>query len=247
MATNNDTIVAYDGIFLNSKSIFVEYMDLVRPLYMIALKAFAAGPEIRDYGMFLLNLKEVHGMNDEDLTNWYIDRSRRNLLANFMTEEAIATIGVRQLDLMLDKNIESVPELIDGATMLNMGQVLLNLFANDNLLVKKGYIWYPYKNEAVLKDMKMVFSNILQYVEILMCPIEEALQKVPEDSTYCFSDITKIGLLEDMEKLDYSSIIVPVEYGYNAQDGHFIMDISEMQKRHPFKFNTYYATEISSL
>ena len=87
------------------------------------------------------------------------------------------------------------------------------------------------------------FDPIMKYGEILTGDIVDALKKVPDDSTYAFSDITNVNALEYVGKLQYSSIIIPQEYGYNVDDGKFIIDFDLLRKEAVFKLDQFYATE----
>jgi hypothetical protein len=244
---DKDRVMTFDSVFLNSKSVFVEYADLVRPIYITILKTLSVGEPIKEYPNFTLNFSEIIGMSDEELDDWYVTRPYKNLLMNFVLVEDMDNVRMNDLEMILNKNIELVPEILKIATPLSVVQALKILFGTDNGLSKKAIIWYPYHNKAILEDIRELFSDISQFVEVKMGPIESALAEVPDDSTYIFSDITNVGVLEDVGKLDYSSIIVAEEYGYNVEDGEFIVDIDKLKEKHIFKFDRFFATESASL
>lgn len=244
---DKDRVMTFDAVFLNSKAVFVEYADLVRPIYITILKTLSVGEPIKEYPDFTLDFSEIIGLDDEALDNWYVGRKYKNLLMNFVVEEDRENVRMADLEMILDKNIEIVPDVLKIASELSVVQALHILFKSDNGLCKKGIIWYPYDNKAILEDIQELFSDVADCIEIKMGPIAEALKEVPDDATYIFSDITNIGVLEDVGKLDYSSVIVAEEYGYNAENGEFIVDIDKMRENHVFKFDRFFATESASL
>ena len=97
-------------------------------------------------------------------------------------------------------------------------------------------IWYPIKNEKVEEDVNELFG---EKVQIKFGPIDEVLRKVPEDSTYVFSDITNIILLEDLGKLKYSSVVVPYNISYNMIGDKLKINIEEYEKYNLFKFTFF--------
>lgn len=239
MAEKN-RVISFEEVFLNSNSIFVEYVDLIKPTYYPLLQ-FMTAHEEGDHPIF--DLSKIHGLSAEDLGDWYVSRKHQNPLIDLLKDGIESQYPSKYFDEMLNKQIEEVPFLINSATLFNMGKALLKLFAKDNYLVKKFFIWYPYENESVKKDIMDTFDPIMKYGEILTGDIVEALKKVPDDSTYAFSDITNVNALEYVGKLQYSSIIIPQEYGYNAEDGEFIIDFDLLRKEAVFKLDQFYATE----
>ena len=63
-----------------------------------------------------------------------------------------------------------------------------------------------------------------------------------EKTTYVFSDIEKIKIMKDENRLKLSSIILPSEYRYNKIDMYRLKyPINEWQKEIPFKFALFNA------
>lgn len=239
MAEKN-RVISFHEVFLNSQSIFVEYVDLIKPTYYPLLQ-FMSSHENTDHPIF--DLSKISGLSSEKLGDWYVSRNHQNPLLDLVRDDIQSKYPSKYFDDMLNKQIEEVPFLVNSATIFNVGNVLLSLFSQDNHLVKNFFIWYPYENETVKKDIEDTFDPIMKYGEILTGDIQEALKKVPEDSTYIFSDITNVNVLEYLGKLAYSSIIIPQEYGYNAMDGKFIIDFDLLRKETVFKLDQFYATE----
>lgn len=238
MSKEKERVISFQEVFLNSASIFVEYVDLIRVTYyplLLAMKRHEDHP--------LYDVGKINKLTVSEFGDWYVARKHQNPLLDLIKDEFKDSISTSDLNKLLDEQIAEVPELLSTAPLINMGSVLLKLFDTDNLLVKKFFIWYPTNNPSVFKDITTTFEPIMKYGEILTGPIDEALKKVPDDSTYVFSDITNINVLDYIGKLPFSSIIIPQEYGYNAEDGKFIIDLDQLHKEAVFKLDYFYATE----
>ena len=235
-------IMPSNSVFQNGNSMFVEYIDIIKTPYAVLLLLLKyQAQRYGDTNAGYLDLSEIVDLDDEELGDWYVGRKYQNLFANLIKEDY--RLNKKEWDDILNQQIVECPQCLEQSSLLHFGYVLKQLLALDNFICHKLYIWYPYDNKAVKEDIKETFSDIERYMEILTGPIEEALKQVPNDSTYVFSDITKIGILEDLGKLDYNSIIIPEEYGYNAEDGEWIMDLDAIKENHCVKIDMFYATE----
>ena len=235
-------IRAYDGMFLNSKAVFIEYVDAVKSPYLAFLVALAATGE--DFkGPF--DLTKIKNMEIEQLYQWYFSRKHQNPLYDLLTEEGFANCDFKKLDEMMDLQITE--DLINICEPLNFVGVLERLYVLNPDLAGGLYVWYPYENKDIIADIKSTF-DFMNSLHVLTGPIEEALTKVPKDSTFIFSDATNVNVLSDIGALDFSSVILPVEYGYNKIDGELILNIEQISKDHPFKINqALYALSLESI
>lgn len=238
MSNEKERVVSFQEVFLNSASIFIEYVDLIKVTYYPLIMAMRKHED-----HILYDISQINKLSVSEVGDWYVARKHQNPLMDLIKEDKRGDIKSTELDRILDEQIAEVPELLSTAPLINMGNVLLKLFDSDNLLVKKFFIWYPTNNPSVIKDINTTFEPIMKYGEILTGPIDEALKRVPEDSTYAFSDITNINVLDSLGKLAYSSVIIPQEYGYNAEDGKFIIDFDALHKETVFKLDQFFATE----
>ena len=115
-----------------------------------------------------------------------------------------------------------------------------------------------------LKDTKTLVSKLYLYSDFEIPPIKTFLDHyhmtIPseyifgdfrellhttltdEKTTYVFSDIEKIKIMKDENRLKMSSIILPSEYRYNKIDMYKLKyPINEWQKEIPFKFSLFNA------
>ena len=109
------------------------------------------------------------------------------------------------------------------------------------MLVPKVLIYYPYENDIIKRDIEKTFLN--PDIQFVSGDISDVLKEVPNDSTYIFSDISNILILEELGKIDMSSIIIPEDYDYNkTEEGEYILDLESMQSDHVFKLNFFLAS-----
>ena len=67
---------------------------------------------------------------------------------------------------------------------------------------------------------------------------EDVISRIPRDSTFVFSDIEKVNKLHELNRLDYSSIIVCDGYRYNNKDKNTLkIDIDELRTKAIFKID----------
>jgi hypothetical protein len=242
MPEMKDRVITFSSVFLNGKCVFVEFIDLIKAPYLNLLVSLQGSKST-----YMFDFSKIKDLSIEELILWYRDRKYQNLLENFVREEYIDDIPVSEVDKLMDAQLAESELLLSDAPRLNLADSLSILFARDNILGNKLVVWYPYKNPVVENDIKNTFKPISKYLEVVTGPIDEALKEIPEDSTYFFSDVTNIGVLEDLGKLDYSSIIIPEEYRYNkTEDGDDLINFDVLQKEHVFKVDKFYALTLIS-
>lgn len=225
-----------DKIFYNSKCVFVEYIDLVRSPYFSLLYAFSKNPpELPDDSVF--DFSRIIGKEPEELSEFYYERSSQNVLYDLLAD----TEGVDydKLDQILDQTLTA--ELVTSSPLLNVHDAIQYLMWKDSLVAKEVRIWYPYPNPVIENDVKSAF-DFSRDIKFISGPIEKALEEIPTDSTYFFSDITKIEVLAELGKLSFASVVTPIEYGYNYSDpkdksSPLLVNLLEYSKDSTFKFD----------
>ena len=219
---------------------FVEYIDIIKSPYFLFLYALSSSKEDKI-------LKEpfdtevIRNIKDpDDLATWYYSRKNQNPLFDLIPEDRISVTNFDKVDEFMDIQIRDNPILIDGSSQLNFVHVIRSLMT-DSILVPKVYIWYPYDNPNVKSDVDKLFEN--KNVEFVHGDISKCLKDISNDSTFVFSDITNILVLEELGKLDMSSILLPVDFKYNLdEDENRLINIEQLQNDHTFKVNYFVAT-----
>lgn len=229
-----------DSVFFNSKSIFVEYIDIIRSPYFLLLYGLSkTSNPVRNSA---IDVSRIYGLSEKDLTDFYYNRRNQNPLYD------IAKPGVDydKLDMSVDSCIAENADLTVYSPELNFVNVIRILMHTDSLLVKKIYIYYPYDNPNIKRDIATLYE-FNRNIEFIYGDLSDVLKTIPEDSTYVFSDITKIEVLHDLGKLNMSSIVLPYEYGYNYEDptditGNLLIDLDAYRKDSVFKVDFFLAS-----
>ena len=229
-----------DSVFLNSKCVFVEYIDIIKSPYFLFLYALSSADDDKILKE-PFDMEPIRNIKDPDeLATWYYCRRSQNPLFDLIPDERISITNFDRVDEFMDLQLKENDVLIKGSSPLNFVNVIKNLMT-DSILVPKVYIWYPYDNPNVRSDIDELFDN--KDVEFVHGDITKCLKYIPEDSTYVFSDITNLIVLEELGKLDMSSILLPVDFRYNLDDKEKpLIDIEQLQNDHPFKVDRFVAT-----
>ena len=229
-------IRAYNGIFINSKAIFVEYIDIIKsPYFMIVVAIAALGKKLPSP----FDISPILESEIDDLIEWYYQRTNQNPLLDLLEDDARGRIKLKDIGNFLNNQITE--EILKATNELNFVDVLNRLYIMNPELAGSVFIWYPYENSYIDNDIKLTLNAIDDLV-ILHGPIEDALKKVPEDATFVFSDVSNINALEEVGKLDYSSILIPIEYVYNYVDGEYLINFDKLAEDHIFKLDKFMAS-----
>lgn len=225
-------------VFLNSKCLFVEFMDMIAiPWYNIL--RFSATSE---------QMHEIYTFNEFDPTDggecleWYINRKHKNVFRSLTTHHN------RNFPPDFHENALSSVELLDeviflSAPTLSMHNVINSLIKNEKgdlitkPIVDKIIIYSERENSFIKKFMDKLYGTP-SYLSYEYGDLKDILKNVPRDTTYAFSDIDHIHDLYKAEKLQYSSILVPGNYRYNFDDEYNLKgDINTLREGNIFKFN----------
>lgn len=110
-------------------------------------------------------------------------------------------------------------------------------------LVSKVYIWYPFDNEVIKNDIMEQFQS--ECVEFVHGPFKEVIEKyeISNLSTFVFSQYNHINELLEMDKLEFSSLILPLDFNYNlVNEDEPVIDLEKCRKDHVFKYDYFSAT-----
>lgn len=218
--------------FQNSSCVFVEYVDIIQIPWFTLLTFLKDSTGLE--GLF--NFEEIRYLSPQALLNHYFNREYRNPLVEFIStpKDIIVYEDNDQLlnDLVNDTEIFFNPDLDTFLT-----PIINNLISN--ALIDKLVIYYPTENEFVKADVFKKFGNKAEYV---FGDIDKVLQNIPTDTTYIFSDVLNVLKLEELKKLNYSAIMLPVDYRYNFTDDtreKFIVDMDYLSEKYTFKWSKF--------
>lgn len=225
-------------MFLNTASLFVEYIDIIKSPYIGYLQLLAQEPQNFDK---YFDVKRLAGLDLTEVSEWYVRRRYQNPFKSLLKEEYRDKITDDDLDGIVDAISPKVPELIYDSPELNFVNTIRALHIGNNSIVKKLFIWYPGENEIIRDDIHKTLDNAI----VVTGNIVEATKDVPENSTYVFSDITNVSALQDIGKLYLSSVVIASEYRYNYnEDEELKVNYDEYLKETMFKMNLFNACTI---
>ena len=225
------------AMFYNSDTLFVEYSDIIRNIDFMVLIMISRMKE--NFESFL-DLDPIYGLQVSSLMEWYMTRKDKNILYELLQEDkrVLDEFSYPKLNEMMNQLVsvldnESWREICPE---LNFSNVVKLVEKEDKNFLAHVKIWYPFNNPVIRSDVQTLFGERAQFV---FGPIEEVLENVDANSTFVFSDVTNIMIMEDIGKLDYSSILIPTGYQYNDVDGKLKIDIDSYEEDHIFKFNFF--------
>jgi hypothetical protein len=170
------------------------------------------------------------------LLEWYLTRKHRNVFEDIRTKSG-NTISHENADNILGQCMSLTDDFYRIDTNLKFMSVLRVLLMESGL-VKKFYI-YSEKEEAGIKAvLDYYFKDYGSKVQYITGAFKDVLKILPNDSTYVFSDITKVQTLVDEERLKYAAILIvnSLRYNYELDDMKKLkVDIDELAKTIVFK------------
>lgn len=222
---------ASNQMFQNTSCLFIEYIDCVQIPWFTFLTFF------KDETMFdeIFKMDEIRYLSPRALLGFYFERKNRNPLVDLLREDR--TIQYEQMDEMLQSIVNSEEIFFNVNIDTNIHPIVNNLIAND--IVRKILVYYPEENEYVKKD---VYNKFGDRAEVTFGDIKTALQKTPTDTTYFFSDVMNVIILEDLKKIDFSAIMLPADFRYNFVDDDkkkYLVDMDYLSENHTFKWALY--------
>lgn len=227
-------VISNNEMYLNSECLFIEYNDVIRsPLYSL-LKLISKIDKLRT----VLDLSIFDNYNDLELYEWYINRKHNNFYYDIPLIDKTKRPPELFFDEMLTKELLEIPELYETAPLLSMYNVVNTLLTNAKSLTKHVIIYNNYDNPNIKKDISVLFPGL--NVEYAAGNILKVLSKIPNNSTFVFSDIMKVQAMVDIEKIKFSSILIPAGLRYNYDDKlNLKIDFEKLSETFTFKYNFF--------
>lgn len=231
-----------ENFFYNSELLFIEYDDIIKSIPFGILEVVSVYPRVIDK---VCDTTLFEGFSQESLYEFYITRKEHNIFKKFLRDD-YKKMSDRVYELynpFLDM-LKVTPEIVDSLPELNFCQTLKSLLRlkDYNKLAKKILIWSPIYHDVYKDSIEHLFGSKVKYV---YGNLEEVLKDQPKDTTYVFSNIENINIIEKMDRVSLASFAVPYEYEYNFninEDGERIpkVDITKLSAEHCMKFNYFY-------
>jgi hypothetical protein len=226
-------ILTYGSPFVDSENLFIEYFDILKCAKFTIL-GIVLQTEIFNQ---IFDTSELQGLNDEELYEWYINRRYRNVFRNFhMKKEALSSFFDNDeekanawVDSFEKQELEELP-IFDEPYENNLKFIDVLRFLENKDTVKRIFIYTDEYSKAVQEDIQKSFGNNINYV---YGDIGEIIREnqISRDTTFVFSDITKINKLVENNLLSYTSILIGNWYGYNYDDDeNLVIDLEGITK-----------------
>lgn len=240
MSTN--VIRTYDNVFLNSKSLVIEYHDVIKCPFFILFLSLIKNEEFQN----IFDISEFIDKSNDELFYFYITRKDENLLKNLKIKEGIFESVFKSdinkfvdwLNYFMYEEINMFKEFTDVELELNFVNVLRNLI--NTKMIKDIYIFTEKESKTIKEDIDYLFNNSAKYVygDLKDIILEN---DIPNDSTYVFSNIKNILLLDQINKLNLSSILIADKFGYNYKDDEEtpIIDLEKLFEKNTFKISFF--------
>lgn len=225
--------VTQKNMYYNSECLFIEYNDVIKSPMFSLIKIVKDMEKMRN----IFNFSNFDNMTDDEIYEWYINRKNINfykdmkfLLGEPPTEEIYYNMIKDQL---LSNNIfyEISPKLSFFNTLFYMATI-------DRKLIKNIIIYSEFENKKMEEDMRKILPNT--GIQFASGNFLKVIAKVPNDSTFVFSDITKINDMANINKLEYASVLIANGYRYNYDDNlNLKINLEELSKKIVFKYNFF--------
>lgn len=220
-----------DTIFYNSQCLFVEFDDIIKMPSFMYLYSITKSSTLDS----IFDLTEIKNLNADELLEWYVNRKHRNFFMDIPSKNNIEITDKNRNELLI-KGLSSMPELYSTYSELYFADAL-NTLSNETNLIKKIVVYSDY-NTPYLESY--IHDNYNENIIVKMGNFIDTIKNIPNDSTFVFSDIKKVLMLEEAKKLDYSSILISNGYRYNYKNlEDFIIPFDDIVNRHVLKYNFF--------
>ena len=225
-----------DTLFYNSQCLVVEYHDLIAmPWFTMLL--FTQGTEAFKK---VFDMSEISEYDISGLLEWYIFRKHRNIFKN-LPSILDRDITDEEYDKILSSSMKISENLYNIPVTLKFLSILRILLSEPGV-VKQVIIYNETEEPMIEKSLNKYFSNLGTKVKYMHGKFNDLLTLVPSDSTYVFSDITKVNNLVELNRLNLSCILIAngLRYNYMENDQTKLkVDLDELLKTHLFKYSFF--------
>lgn len=236
-----NVIITYDSTFLNSDAIFIEYDDVIKSPFFIYLDSIKNNEALKT----IFDLSEISDLNFDELYEWYINRKNQNIFKCLKLQDGVLEkffnndieIFNKWCETVLYESIDTNEYFVKTDTELNFVDSLDMLLKVN--IVNKYYIYTPIESKFIKEDIQKRFKNKITYV---YGDLKEVLKNnnITANSTFIFSDVSKVLILDEIGLLNLSSIAIADRYGYNYKDSkNIIIDKNNISNKIVFKMDFF--------
>lgn len=221
---NNKISLDTNIIFSGGAGMFIEYHDVVKPVYLYAIYKMIITGETFGFPINILS-----NMSSLSLIEWYMNRRYIN---PFKCLDYNKLIDDDQLDYMLWGYLLHDKTLYDLAPALNIHK-MLKVYHSQHMTFPI-YIYSKKEEPFIYEDCKELFKGIpIKYV---YGDLKESISKCDQNFTYIFSDIDLVKNACEILIGTCSHILLASDYryNYNGYMKKLKYDLKEIASEHPF-------------
>ena len=184
----------------------------------------------------VFDMSEFDSLSLPELYEWYINRRNINFLKDLPLIISEETLPESFFDETLQGLLTQSDGIYSKDVELSFANVLRLVVAQEKL-VKKIIVYNKEDNEYIRNDLMEMYGERVQFMH---GNFRDVLELIPDDSTYVFSDINKINILADMNRLNCSSVIVAAGFRYNQIDSDsYKVNFKELESKFVFKHSFF--------
>lgn len=210
--------------FSGGAGMFIEYHDIIKPVYMYAIIKMIMTKE--SFGLPIDIIKDFSFLS---IIEWYMNRRFKNPLQCLDFNHII---DQNKLDKLMIDILHNDDSIYKCSPSLNIKRIM-NVYRQQHMsfpiyVYSKNY--EPYINE----DCKNVFHGAK--FKYLYGDLKSAIKSCDQNFTYIFSDIELVKEASEILTGTCSHILLAGEYRYNYKDNGkvFKYDLKELASIHPF-------------
>lgn len=223
-------LTSTDRPLSNSKALFIEYYDIIEIPSFYLLYTLIHMDTNTDLSK-IMDFSELRYLSKEELMEYYIKRNYKNIFKGRLT----VNTNENELERILLDDTH-----LFGRSFLPFRNAV-DMFKKSSI-VNNIYLWTPYKNNVLMDHIPHVFNQTHDKTNIkyVYGDLEKVLQEVNPDCTYVFSDIQNVTKLHQINRLNYASIVIPLEFRYNYDErAELAIDLDEIGKDTVYKLNLF--------
>lgn len=224
---------ATESFFVNTKALVVYYYDVLNIPWFTYLSMIRSQPRFGE----ILDIDLLNTMSIEELLFWYMAvRKQFNPLKDLWKggkceEEEMDSFLFSEMareDCMIFHQTEYPFLTIPNA----LEQIIHEKFC------EKIYVYSEVKDPNI---EKVIHAKYGEDIIILYGDLMTHMSLFPQETTYIFSRFEIIDTLLELNRLDYSAILLPYDFRYNMNEDKtsYKHDLEKLQKDHVVKIAMY--------
>lgn len=210
--------------FSGGAGIFIEYYDIVRPVYL-----YAALKMLYTNTTYGLPLEMIKHLSSSSLVEWYCNRRYQNPLYSL---DPLHKATHSQLDSLLSSVLQRDSSIYKLAPPLNI--YLMMQACVSHKISFPVYVYTSNYDEHAHADSKSIFPGMPTHY--LHGPLDKTLSQCDQNFTYIFSNIHTLVQAAYLLKGTCSHVLLAREYRYNYKDFFktYHYDLFDIQSTHQF-------------